>query len=170
MTVIVRSPYLIDGTLPHALQLTVVIQRDGPKSQTWPEQDDNQSVQGCAREPESGVGGGRDRWPLWTSMRAHVSFRRRVRRALTTNAYALIRVHGSSMSPQRIRRVKFPASPLPRGYQSLSTRPRHDAAVTTDGQPKLISRAREAGAKGWLMKPIKEDLLIIPVRRLAGDA
>jgi two-component system chemotaxis response regulator CheY len=42
--------------------------------------------------------------------------------------------------------------------------------VTTDGQPKLISRAREAGAKGWLMKPIKEDLLIIPVRRLAGDA
>ena len=42
--------------------------------------------------------------------------------------------------------------------------------LTTDGQPKLISRAREAGANGWLMKPIKEDLLIIAVQTIAGDA
>lgn len=38
--------------------------------------------------------------------------------------------------------------------------------ITTEGHPALIQRAKASGAKGWMMKPFKSELLIAAARRL----
>jgi two-component system chemotaxis response regulator CheY len=41
--------------------------------------------------------------------------------------------------------------------------------LTSDGQPALIRRAREAGVRGWIVKPIKADMLRVAVDKILGQ-
>jgi len=39
--------------------------------------------------------------------------------------------------------------------------------MTTEGQPELIERAKSLGAKGWIIKPFKPEVLLAAAAKLA---
>lgn len=42
--------------------------------------------------------------------------------------------------------------------------------LTTEGQPEAMTRAKKSGAKGWIVKPFKEHLLLGAVQKLTQSS
>jgi len=42
--------------------------------------------------------------------------------------------------------------------------------LTTEGQPELVARAKSLGAKGWIVKPFKAELLLATAKKLTAEA
>lgn len=42
--------------------------------------------------------------------------------------------------------------------------------LTTEGQHELILRAKALGAKGWIVKPFKPEMLVLTVQKLTGTS
>ena len=40
--------------------------------------------------------------------------------------------------------------------------------LTTDGDPALVRRAKACGARGWMIKPFKAELLVAAARKITG--
>jgi two-component system, chemotaxis family, chemotaxis protein CheY len=41
--------------------------------------------------------------------------------------------------------------------------------LTTEAQPELIQQAKAHGALGWIVKPVKSDLLLAAVKKITGN-
>lgn len=64
------------------------------------------------------------------------------------------RMSGIELVEELRRRAVLPALPV--------------LMLTTEAAPSLVDRAKKAGAKGWIVKPFKPDLLLGAVRKLTG--
>lgn len=42
--------------------------------------------------------------------------------------------------------------------------------LTSEGQPSLVRRARESGARGWIVKPFKVDQLLAVMNKITARA
>jgi two-component system chemotaxis response regulator CheY len=62
------------------------------------------------------------------------------------------RKNGLEMIEEVKRETKFAALPI--------------VMLTSEGQPALMERAKKAGAKGWIIKPFKAELLVATVKKL----
>ncbi len=56
--------------------------------------------------------------------------------------------------------------------EAVKAKPEHQALpivmLTTEGQPSMIKRAKDAGAKGWIVKPFDATQLIAAAKQLTG--
>lgn len=66
------------------------------------------------------------------------------------------RMNGLEMIEKLRTENKFPKLPI--------------VMLTTEGQPELVERAKKAGAKGWIVKPFKAELLVAAARKLTQAA
>jgi two-component system, chemotaxis family, chemotaxis protein CheY len=41
--------------------------------------------------------------------------------------------------------------------------------LTTEGQASLVQQAKSLGAKGWIVKPFKPELLVLTMRKLTAS-
>ena len=56
--------------------------------------------------------------------------------------------------------------------EAVKAKPEHQALpivmLTTEGQPSMIKRAKDAGATGWIVKPFDATQLIAAAKQLTG--
>jgi two-component system chemotaxis response regulator CheY len=108
--------------------------------------------------------------------------RQQVGRALSAAAFSVVEAADGAealkqlaASPDMALVVCDVNMPTMNGIEFLE-RLRHDGVsvpvvmLTTEGQPELIARARALGAKGWIVKPFKPDLLVAAAKKLTAAA
>jgi len=108
--------------------------------------------------------------------------RQQVRAALGSGDFLLMEAGDGSEGAEIINQFADLAAvicdvnmPRMNGLDMLETvkkDPKHAALpvvmLTTDGQHELIQRAKAAGAKGWIVKPFKPELLLAAIRKLTS--
>jgi two-component system chemotaxis response regulator CheY len=110
--------------------------------------------------------------------------RQQVRSALDGAGFAVIEAHDGADALGKL--VAFPETSLVildinmpnmngiEFLQSLRGTEQHSqlpvVMLTTEGHPELMRQAKSLGAKGWIIKPFKAELLIAAVQRLTCAA
>ena len=106
------------------------------------------------------------------------TIRQQVKQALTTTGYEIIEAVDGIDGLEKLRAVTDldlalcdVNMPRMNGLDMIAEVQRSGPKIpilmlTTEGQPSLIRRAREAGAKGWIVKPFKPELLVAAVKKL----
>jgi two-component system, chemotaxis family, chemotaxis protein CheY len=108
--------------------------------------------------------------------------RQQVSRALKDAGFAVVEAHDGvdalaklAVTPDIALVVLDVNMPNMGGLELLETlRSRAEYAalpvvmLTTEGQPRLMQQAKALGAKGWIIKPFKPELLVAAVRKLTG--
>ncbi|HWZ91563.1 MAG TPA: response regulator [Polyangiaceae bacterium] len=108
--------------------------------------------------------------------------RAQVRAALGIDEFDLVEAADGTEGAETIGRMTDLAAvicdvnmPRMNGIQMLEAvkkDPKHTALpivmLTTEGQHELVQRAKAAGAKGWIVKPFKPDLLLAAIRKITA--
>jgi two-component system chemotaxis response regulator CheY len=104
--------------------------------------------------------------------------RLQVRRALVGRGYQVVEAGDGVEALEKIRRLTDLSLALcdinmPRmgGLEMLEQLHRDGSKLpvimlTTEGQPLFINRARQAGAKGWIVKPVKTEPLLAAIAKI----
>jgi two-component system chemotaxis response regulator CheY len=109
--------------------------------------------------------------------------RQQVGRALAAAGFAVIEavdgvdgLQKLSASPDTRLVVCDVNMPRMNGIEFLESLRKSDSSgvpvvmLTTEGQPELVQRAKALGAKGWIVKPFKPDLLVAAAKKLTASA
>ncbi len=106
--------------------------------------------------------------------------RQQVRTALGTTEFDVVEASDGTEGAETINRLPDLAAvicdvnmPRMNGLEMLETIKRDPknttlpvVMLTTEGQHELVQRAKAAGAKGWIVKPFKPELLLAAIRKL----
>lgn len=106
--------------------------------------------------------------------------RQQVGNALVTSGFAVIEAVDGLDALDKLAAMPDTAlvvcdvnMPRMNGIEFLEQKSKNGNAVpvvmlTTEGQPELIQKAKTLGAKGWIVKPFKPDLLIAAAKKLTA--
>jgi two-component system, chemotaxis family, chemotaxis protein CheY len=106
--------------------------------------------------------------------------RQQVRAALSVAEFDVVEASDGTEGAETINRLTDLAAvicdvnmPRMSGLEMLETVKRDPknttlpiVMLTTEGQHELVQRAKAAGAKGWIVKPFKPELLLAAIRKL----
>jgi two-component system, chemotaxis family, chemotaxis protein CheY len=106
--------------------------------------------------------------------------RQQVRQALTPSGYEIIEAVDGLEGLARLRAHKDLAAvlcdvnmPNMTGLEMIAQVQTEGLTapiimLTSEGQPSLIKRARESGAKGWIVKPFKIEMLLAAINKVTS--
>lgn len=109
------------------------------------------------------------------------SVRQQVGMALRQSGFTIVEANDGALGAKRIDQggidcvicdVNMPNMNGIEMVQKVKGNPAHSqlpiVMLTTEGAKDMISKAKQAGAKGWIVKPFKADLLVSAVSKLTG--